>query len=495
MKNILFILSFFVTVIASAQRANYKEKFRPQFHFSPAVNWANDPNGLLYFDHQYHLFYQSNPFGNVWGHMSWSHATSSDLLHWKDLPPAIKEENGIMIFSGTCVADKNNTAGFAKNAETPLVVVYTGNSTNLQTQNIAYSTDSGITWTKYAGNPILDVHEKDFRDPKIFWYAVKKYWVMALMLSVKHKVEFYKSNNLKHWDLLSEFGPAGDTSGVWECPDLFKVCNKKKTYSKWVLTLSVNGAMQYFVGSFDGVQFKNENDSAKVFRPDYGPDYYAAISYNNLPFAEMPVMIGWINNWKYANDIPTIPWKGAMSLPRRINITRVGNNYILLQHPVEAFNSLRSEIFHFSETIADTSFQLNTKCTQLEMDVDMQPSANNICGVKLAIGNNHFAEIGYDAAKKILYMDRSHCANQDFNPNFKNLSHFETPLSPHNDHIRLQIYFDNSIIEVFANDGEKVMTMQVFPADGDNGLSLFSKNGVCNFSNITFWKMRSVWEK
>jgi fructan beta-fructosidase len=494
MKNIFLILSFFIASNMLAQKENYKEQFRPQFHFSPAKNWINDPNGLLFFDHQYHLFYQSNPFGNVWGHMSWSHATSSDLLHWKHLPVAIKEENGIMIFSGTCVADVHNTSGFAKNAETPLVAVYTGNSENLQTQNIAYSLDSGITWEKYAGNPVLDVHEKDFRDPKIFWCGEKKYWVMALVLAVKHKVEFYRSDNLKHWDLMSEFGPAGDTSGVWECPDLFKVSDENNANKKWILTLSVNGAMQYFAGSFDGVMFKNENEADKIFRPDYGPDYYAAISYNNLRDTQTPTMIGWINNWNYANDIPTTPWKGAMSLPRKINLKKVDGNYILLQQPVEAINSLRSEIFHSAETITDNAFPLSAKSTQFEMDVDMQPSANNICGVKVAAGNNHFAEIGYDAARQIFYVDRSNCGNQDFNVNFKKMNHFETHLSLSKNNIHLKIFFDNSIIEVFANDGEKVITMQVFPGLNENGIALFSKTGTCNFSSVRVWKMKSVWE-
>ena len=236
MKSIIFVLLLFITSFAIAQSTSYTEQFRPQFHFSPEKNWCNDPNGLVYNNGLYHLFYQHNPFENVWGHMTWAHATSKDLIHWKNLPIAIKEENGIMIFSGTCVVDENNTSGFGKNGKIPMVAIYTGHIENVnQSQNIAYSLDDGVTWTKYFNNPVLDIQKKDFRDPKVFWDNSKKYWVMLLMLSAEHKVQFYASNNLKEWEHLSDFGPVGDTADVWECPDLVQVpiegnSNKKKIW-------------------------------------------------------------------------------------------------------------------------------------------------------------------------------------------------------------------------------------------------------------------------
>ena len=496
MKNKLLAILILLPLCLSAQtmKATYKEQYRPQFHFSPPANWMNDPNGLLFYNNQYHLFYQSNPFANVWGHMSWSHAVSNDLLHWKHLPVAIKEENGIMIFSGSCVADIHNTSGFAKNGKTPLVAIYTGSTDSLQTQNIAYSNDGGLSWTKYSHNPILDKHEKDFRDPQVFWCEQKKYWVMALVLAAKHKVELYNSINLLNWNLMSEFGPAGDTSAVWECPNLFLVKSKNEPYEKWALTLSVNGAMQYFIGTFNGIEFKNENNPDKIFRPDYGPDYYAAISYNNLPGNKKPIMMGWINNWNYANNIPVTPWKGAFSLPREISIKKYGQDYMLVQQPLPSFKSLRTIILDTQKIVDNHVMPLGINNTQIEIDAELQPSSKSIAGIKLAVGNGHFAEIGYDAVKHVLFMDRSHSANQSFDSNFKKMPHFETPLLLQNKFIKLQIFFDNSVIEVFANDGEKAMTMQVFPGKEENGISIFSKNGQCNFSSLKVYKMKSVWE-
>ncbi len=496
--KIIYLAAFFFIAdwsFSQDQTSIYKETYRPQFHFSPAKNWTNDPNGLLFYNNQYHLFYQSNPFANVWGHMSWSHAISNDLIHWKPLPIAIKEENGVMIFSGTCVADVNNSSGFGANGKVPLVAIYTGSTDSLQTQNIAYSLDDGITWTKYKSNPILDLHKKDFRDPKVFWCDEKKYWVMILMLSTEHKVQFYRSKNLLNWKFLSEFGPAGDTSGVWECPDLFKVFDRTNTYHKWTLTMSVNGSMQYFVGSFDGIKFKNENDPKKIFRLDYGPDYYAAISYNNIPATQMPVMMGWVNNWSYANDIPTSPWKGAMSLPRYITFKKYDNDFILLQQPIEKIDSLDSDFYILGqESLTNKETQLNIKSSQFEADIVLQPSSKAIAGIKIAVGENHFAEIGYDAARNILYLDRSHCANQNFNANFEKMNYFETQLQPQNNFIKLKIFYDNSIIEVFANNGEKVMTAQIFPNANDNGIVLFSKNGNCVFPFGTILKIKSIWQ-
>ena len=295
----------------------YTEKYRPQIHFTPEKNWMNDPNGLVYLNGEYHLFYQHNPFGNSWGHMSWGHAVSKDLISWKHLPVAIAEEGNTMIFSGSCVVDKNNTTGFAKKAgQVPMVAIYTAHisldpknpDSTMQNQHIAYSLDNGLTWTKYKNNPVLDLHKKDFRDPKVMWYAKGKKWIMSVVLPHEHIVQFYSSPDLKQWILLSEFGPTGDTNGIWECPDLLEVPVKGKlNESKWVLINSVASTMQYFVGEFDGTKFRNENGPGQILRPDYGPDYYAAVTYNNLPAGHPPILIGWATNWSYAGSIPTSP--------------------------------------------------------------------------------------------------------------------------------------------------------------------------------------------
>lgn len=494
MKIISFIFCSLLFNVAMSQDNLYKEQYRPQFHFSPATNWTNDPNGLVYANGEYHLFYQNNPFANVWGHMTWAHAVSKDLLHWQHLPIAIPEENGIMIFSGTCLLDVNNTSGFGKDGKAPMIAIYTGNGDNNQSQCLAYSNDNGRTWTKYQNNPILDLHEKDFRDPKVFWYQPTQQWIMCVMLSAQHKMQLYQSKNLLQWNLLSEFGPAGDTSSVWECPDLFQApVEGEPGKTKWVLTMSMAPRMQYFVGEFDGTTFKNENPADKILRPDYGPDYYAAIGYNQLPATEKPVMIGWVNNWNYANDIPTTPWKGAMSLPRTISVKKEGNEWKLIQHPLPALESLRSSVLQLDKYAVSKEKDAGFTGTQFEMQCSIETKNNTVAGVRIAYGNNQYCEIGYDAVKQKLYLDRSKSANKSFNKNFQQASYFETSLLPKNKKINLHIFFDNSIVEVFANDGEVAMTAQIFPDKDDTGIRLFDTGTSTLFSDIKIWNMKSVW--
>ncbi|POX52815.1 glycoside hydrolase family 32 protein [Streptomyces sp. Ru72] len=276
----LAVLSGLGLVAASPAMADtlYHEQYRPQFHFTPAQNWMNDPNGLIYYKGQYHLFFQYNPSGNTWGNMSWGHAVSTDLVHWKQLPLAIPQDDQEMIFSGSVVLDRNNTTGFGTKDNPPLVAVYTSlvKSTGVQRQSLAYSTDGGTTWTKYSGNPVLDLNSTNFRDPKVFWYAPTRRWLMAVALADQHKISFYSSADLKHWAHQSDFGPAGATGGVWECPDLFPLPvdgNPKKT--KWVLAVNLNpGAIaggsgaQYFVGDFDGKKFTS--DDSGTYTPPSG---------------------------------------------------------------------------------------------------------------------------------------------------------------------------------------------------------------------------------
>lgn len=249
----------------AADAPPYSETYRPQFHFTPEKNWMNDPNGLVYYEGEYHLFYQYNPNGNSWGDMSWGHAVSEDLVHWEELPLALSHDDNEMVFSGSAVVDRDNTTGFGTKENPAMVAVYTSlaKDTGIQSQSLAYSTDRGRTWTKYQGNPVLDIGSREFRDPKVQWYAPTQSWLMTVSLSTEHKVRFYSSKNLKDWSLESEFGPAGATGGVWECPDLFPLAidgDKKKI--KWVLVVNINpggiaggSAAQYFVGDFDGKKF------------------------------------------------------------------------------------------------------------------------------------------------------------------------------------------------------------------------------------------------
>jgi fructan beta-fructosidase len=496
---LLFVLACQVIL---AQNNLYQERYRPRFHFSPAKNWTNDPNGLVYFDGEYHLFYQYNPYGNRWGHMSWAHSVSSDLVHWKRLPLAIPEKDSIMIFSGSAVVDKNNTTGFARKADqTLMIAIYTAHiipdssdkENYRQEQHIAYSLNKGRTWTKYADNPVLDIHKKDFRDPKVFWYNKDKKWIMVVVLPHEHIAQFYSSKNLKQWEHLSDFGPAGDYTNIWECPDLLQVpIENEPGKKKWVLINSQQTTMQYFVGEFDGTKFINENPRDKIYRPDYGPDYYAAVTYN-LPVNQQPVLLGWANNWSYANDIPTFPWKSAMALPRNLSLKKLNNEWILFQRPVDALKKLRTDPVELKSISVSGKKELSIKSQQLEMEISFQPTANSTAGVHLAVGNQNVFVIGYEAASQKLFIDRSGCTNNSFNKEFATLSRYETSLIPVNGKIKLHIFFDNSIIEVFANDGKTVMTTQIFPGENDNGVELFSEGGATKFVSVRLWKMRSAW--
>src|SRR5258708_7477700 len=307
--------------ISAAEIALYQEPYRTQYHFSPPQNWMNDPNGLVFCEGEFHLFYQFNPLGIKWGHMSWGHAVSTNLVTWKHLPVAIPEQGNVMAFSGTAVVDEKNTSGFGDGIAGPIVAVYTGHETKpvkKQSQYLAYSNDHGRTWKEYAGNPVLDLNLADFRDPKVSWYAPGGCWIMTVVLSTERKVAFYRSENLRGWTLLSQFGPAGSTSGVWECPDLFPlVVQGDPTETKWVLIVNVgdgapNGGSgsQYFVGNFDGKTFTPEKNNGAIPTRwlDHGRDFYAAGPCSNLPGTNgRRLLIGWMNNLKYTQHIPTQP--------------------------------------------------------------------------------------------------------------------------------------------------------------------------------------------
>jgi sucrose-6-phosphate hydrolase SacC (GH32 family) len=275
----------------------YREPFRPQFHFTPEKNWMNDPNGLVYYEGEYHLFYQFNPFGNQWGHMSWGHAVSPDMVHWKHLPLALSEEDGVMIFSGSAVVDCNNTSGFGKNGKPPMVAIYTGMriADGRQFQCIAYSNDKGRTWTKYAGNPVIDINSSNFRDPKVQWYEPAKEWIMTVSLSAEHKVRFYSSKDLKNWSLESEFGPTGATSGVWECPDLYELPVNGTKERRWVLAVNMNpGSVaggsggQYFIGQFDGKRFTVDPGCPMKATPAYAPSGQILADFEETNYAWLP---------------------------------------------------------------------------------------------------------------------------------------------------------------------------------------------------------------
>lgn len=349
-------------VVARPEPANaaaHAEPWRPQFHFTPERNWMNDPNGMVFHDGEYHLFYQYNPLGDTWGHMSWGHAVSRDLLRWEHLPLAIPETNAVMAFSGSAVVDHRNTSGFGSIHNPPLVAIYTGHHTDrpLQNQWVAYSTDRGRTWTPYAGNPVLDIGAADFRDPKVFWHEPTARWIMVVSWPVERKVRFYASPDLKSWSHLSDFGPAGSTTGIWECPDLFplRIEGNRSRKTAWTLVVNVGSGApaggsgcQYFVGDFDGTRFVLDAGTpapgaeAPALWADYGRDFYAAVSWSDIPRQDgRRLWLGWMSNWEYAQNVPTSPWRSAMTVPRELALRTTPAGLRLLQRPVRELERLR----------------------------------------------------------------------------------------------------------------------------------------------------------
>ena len=495
MRKSALLFCLLAVLTANAQTDYYQERFRPQYHFSTQKNWINDPNGLVYLNGQYHLFYQHNPYGNNWGHMSWGHSVSTDLIHWKQLPVALREENGIMMFSGSAVLDPKNKTGFGqKKGDMPLVAIYTGHDSLLQTQNLAYSLDNGRSWQKYSANPVLDLQLKDFRDPNVFWYEPAKKWIMAVSMPNEKMISFYSSFSLKQWTFESNFGPYADTSGVWECPDLIQVpIVGEPVKKKWVLLVSQNSTMQYFVGEFDGAKFYNENPANKIMRPDYGADYYAAVSYKTTP-DKIPTTIGWVNNWGYANEIPTTPWKGAMSLPRKLAVKKMGNEWMLVQEPVKAITAMRSTAQVLKAGVpVKNKYVLPFTGNCFEMEFDLRPSVTSISGMKIAVGGNRFFTIGYDASQEQLYIDRTNTPSA-FSKQYPFFNKKNAYLKTVNELIHLRVFFDKSIVEVFANNGELVFTSQIFPEDKDTGIEFFSDGNISVFENVWFWPMKSIWK-
>ncbi len=464
--------------------AGYNQPYRPQFHFSPQRNWTNDPNGLVYFEGEYHLFYQYNPFGDTWGHMSWGHAVSRDMVHWQELSVALPEENGVMIFTGSAVVDNRNTSGFCVGGKPCMVAVYTGHTPRkgsvpaLQTQNLAFSNDRGRTWTKYSGNPVLNLKLSDFRDPDVFWSAESSRWIMAVSLPNDHKIRIYGSPDLKRWENLSEFGPAGTTAGQWECPALFRLlADGDPSKARWVLKVGLNpGSLQggsgeqYFIGRFNGTQFVNDNPPSLSLWSDYGKDCYCALTFNNLPPSRPVVMLGWMNNWQYADKLPTNPWRGQMTIPRELALKTFPEGIRLVQKPARALTSLRARPI---QNPATGSFEIQTA---------LQMNGAAEAGWRIAGKDGNYTLIGYDGAKQEVFVDRTHSPFP---------SRTSAPLHLTNDRLNFQILVDRNSIEVFAGDGRVAIT-NLFFADAPPAVSFYS-NGKASQLGARMWTLRSIW--
>ena len=446
------------------------EKFRPVYHHTPAYGWMNDPNGMFYKDGVYHLYYQYNPYGSVWGNMTWGHSTSRDLVHWTYEGTPIVPDAWGAIFSGSCVVDHENTAGFGKGA---VVAFYTSAKStpwgDVQSQSMAYSLDNGKTFTKYEGNPILTSSERDFRDPKVFWYAPGKHWVM--MLAVGQHMEIYSSVNLKDWKKESEFGAMqGAHGGVWECPDLVEIPVEGTRQKKWVLICNLNpggpfggSAAQYFVGSFDGKTFVNESPTLTKWM-DWGKDNYATVTWNNTPDGRC-VALGWMSNWQYANNVPTRQYRSANTIARDLTLYRVGEELYLKSTPSPEVKKARGEkVSKPSFNVAgeyEVASLLDDNKGAYEVELVIQNQGASKIAFCLLNEKGEKVSMYYDLARRQFVMDRSESGTVDFSKDFPAVT--VAPADTDKE-LTLRLFVDRSSIEAFGEDGKFVMTNLVFPS-------------------------------
>lgn len=493
------VLSLCINCQAQENGPDTIDPYRPAYHFTAPANWLNDPNGLVYLDGEYHMFYQLNPYGIQPGHLSWGHAVSRDLVSWKHQPVAMTEfdtpndSTRTMIFSGSAVIDSANTSRlFEKGKKDGMVAIYTahvhsGGKPVTQYQNLAYSVDKGRTWRQFEGNPVLDLKLKDFRDPNVFWYAPGGKWIMSVVKPLDYTIQFYESVNLRSWKLAGEFARQGDTTKIWECPSLFEVPIEGSAQKKWVLAVSCghrqNGylATQYFVGDFDGKAFKAQKQP-EVQYLDEGKDFYAAIPFNNLPGKhEAPVIIGWLNDWEYADKIPTTRFRGAMSVPRSLYLRESAAGFRLIQKP-QSIKSLHRIAYHLTdEAVAGVKrIPFRGNCYEMELRIDVG-SAQKV-GVNFLKSATEQTRIEFDAKTGLLSLDRTKSGNTGFHQRFASIE--SARVSPVNGIVKLRIFVDKSVVEVFANEGEAVLTDLVFPTKQIGEIEVFANGGQAVFKQI-----------
>ena len=500
--------------------------YRPSYHFTPLYGWMNDPNGMVYKDGEYHLYFQYNPYGSKWGNMHWGHAVSRDLIHWEHLDPAIARDPVGHIFSGSSVVDKKNTAGFGKDA---IIAIYTNNSVNHdEVQCIAYSNDNGRTFTKYEGNPVLTPFDglKDFRDPKVFWYEKDKCWFM--IVSADKETRFYKSKNLKKWDYVSAFGKGlGQQPCQYECPDFFQLpVNGDEKNMKWVMTMNINpgcwfggSATEYFVGDFDGKNFTCP-DANEVKWLDWGKDHYATVTFSNT--GSRVLAITWMSNWQYANLTPFKQNRGANGLPRELKLYEKNGKYYISEDVAPEALALRKSTKELgSQTVeGEKAFAGATSGMEgaFEIEADVTADANGIAGIELYNNKRERTLIYIDMKEGKVVMDRTESGLTDFGKQSvphdielawdkqraaegKQPARIENSINYKNDFalatwaplslcqegkktFHLDIFADKSSIELFVDGGRIAMTNLVFPVAPYENVKLYSQGGKAEFQNM-----------
>ncbi|MBX2844125.1 MAG: glycoside hydrolase family 32 protein [Flammeovirgaceae bacterium] len=507
--EITFLSFFLMLIFNSNSNSQSKEAHRPQFHFSPQKMWMNDPNGMVFYKGEYHLFYQHYPDSTIWGPMHWGHAVSKDLIHWEHLPIALFPDEHGYIFSGSAVIDHENTSGFGTKDNPPMVAIFTYHdpvkekkgSIDYQTQGIAYSLDKGRSWTKYKSNPVVNNPGiKDFRDPKVFWHGPSHKWIM--ILAVQNHVQLFNSSNLKTWNFLSKFGEnSGSHGGVWECPDLFELSvDNKKNEKYWVMLVSINpggpnggSATQYFIGDFDGEKFTNSNSSETSLWVDYGKDNYAGVTWSDIPQEDgRKIFIGWMSNWEYANQVPTEKWRNAMTIPRKLSLTKAIDGVRLQNFPVQELKKLRNDKLTIKDLEVEGAYSISKEkdwtanIFELDLKIDLKKSTSENFGIELFNSKGEKVLIGFDQNQKQCYIDRRFAGKSDFSEKFKGKS--TAPRITSSNELKIRIIVDVASVEVFFDDGTIAMTEIFFPNEDFSNISFFSGEKKLNIDSAVLYK-------
>jgi len=499
---------------SGATQLPYAEQYRPQFHFSPDSMWTNDPNGMVFYEGEYHLFYQHNPDSNIWGPMHWGHAISSDLVHWEHLPIALYPDSLGTIFSGSAVIDWNNSSGLGSSKNPPMVAIFTHHNQKLdkegslqfQYQSIAYSLDKGRSWTKYQRNPVLkNPGIRDFRDPKVGWYEEGQKWIMVF--AAYDRILFYSSPDLIHWDKESEFlVEKAPGEGVWECPDFFPLSNEEE--EKWVLIVSIgsggpNGGSgtKYYVGEFDGSKFSWDNPSGPTRWIDFGKDNYAGVTWSDIPASDgRRIFMGWMSNWQYANKVPSQRWRNAMTLPRELKLEQDEHGYLVSSVPVAELKKLRKERVKLepgTQKRHDVGPVIEGGYPLFEIDLvfeyDSIESEDVEFGIVLESTLHEQVVIGFNSHSKQVFISRMQNSGKiDFSGDFTGMHTAPYHISEDGE-IRLHAFIDLSSIELFVDQGVLVMTELCFPESGFQTISTYRSHESVNLKEGNIYTLKSIW--
>ncbi len=473
-------------------------KYRPLYHHAPQYGWMNDPNGMFYKDGLWHLYYQYNPYGSKWENMSWRHSTSKDLINWEDQGIALKPDALGMIFSGSAVVDHNNTYGAGEDA---IIAMYTSAGTS-QMQSVASSKDGGKTFTPYAANPVITL-ESEARDPKVFWNPETKKWNMVLAHALDHEMLIFSSDNLRDWNLESSFGKGlGAQGGVWECPDLFELDVEGEQGKKWVLICNINpdgpfggSGTQYFVGDFDGKTFTVDTDAdgnVPTKWMDYGKDFYATVTWSDAP-ENRRTAIGWMSNWQYANEIPTMQFRSANTLPREVKLFRAADGQIYTATPPSPeLLSLRGKAVASAKFTPNAKGRLfNLPATNdgaCEVVVDIEAKNGSKVSLTFANSKDEKSVVIYDPATHEVSFDRTQSGIVDFSNDFPAVT--VTPTHELNGKVSLRIFLDRSSIEVFGNDGRFAMTNLVFPNEPYKTLNVSAQGSGAKVTSLKIYSLK-----